>query len=48
VVCLTASGTKLIDNAIEIHARVVEQALTSKFSDAEQAALLETLSRIGK
>jgi DNA-binding MarR family transcriptional regulator len=46
-VCLTASGTALIDSAINIHAQVVHETLTSKFSQAEQAALLKTLSRVG-
>jgi DNA-binding MarR family transcriptional regulator len=47
VVCLTESGTALIDRAITVHARTVRETLTSKFSDAEQAALLQTLSQIG-
>ena len=47
VVCLTESGTALIERAIAVHARVVHETLTSKFSEAEQAALLETLSQIG-
>ncbi len=46
VVCLTNIGTALIDQATEIHARAVHEALTSKFSETEQAALLRTLSQI--
>jgi DNA-binding MarR family transcriptional regulator len=46
-VCLTEQGTALINRAIEIHAEVVRETLTSKFSEAEQATLLETLSRVG-
>jgi DNA-binding MarR family transcriptional regulator len=45
---LTESGAALIDRAIDIHVRVVHETLTSKFSDAEQAALLQTLSQIGQ
>ncbi|MEA2513057.1 MAG: hypothetical protein QOJ59_2544 [Thermomicrobiales bacterium] len=48
VVCLTETGAALIDHAIDVHARVVHKTLTSKFSDAEQAALLRTLSQIGQ
>ncbi len=48
VVCLTEAGTALIDRAIETHARVVHETLTNKFSDAEQAALLDTLSQIAR
>jgi DNA-binding MarR family transcriptional regulator len=47
VVSLTESGIALTDRATEIHARTVSETLTSKFSDAEQAALLQTLSQIG-
>ena len=47
VVCLTDSGVALIDRAMVIHARVVHETLTSKFSDAERTALLQTLSQIG-
>jgi DNA-binding MarR family transcriptional regulator len=47
VVRLTESGTALIDRAIEIHARAVHETLTSKFTEAEQATLLQTLGRIG-
>lgn len=47
VVSLTDAGVALIDRATEIHARVVHDALTSKCTDAERAALLRTLSRIG-
>ncbi len=48
VVGLTETGTALIDRAIDVHARAVHETLTSKFSDAEQAALLQTLSQIGR
>ena len=48
VVCLTDSGTALIDRALVIHARVVHEALTGKFSEPERTALLQTLSRIGQ
>jgi DNA-binding MarR family transcriptional regulator len=47
IVCLTEAGTALIDRAIAVHARVVEETLTGRFSAAERAGLLETLSRIG-
>jgi DNA-binding MarR family transcriptional regulator len=47
VICLTESGTALIDRAINVHAQTVRETLTSKFTDAEQAALLQTLSQIG-
>jgi DNA-binding MarR family transcriptional regulator len=48
VVCLTDAGTALIDRALVIHARVVHEALTGKFSEMERAALLHTLSQIGR
>lgn len=48
VVCLTDLGTALIDRALVIHARVVHETLTSKFSETERAELLRTLSRIGR
>ena len=48
IVCLTEMGTVLIDRAIAIHVRAVHETLTSKVSDTEQAALLQTLSQIGK
>ena len=48
VVCLTASGTELIERAIVIHARAVHETLTSKFSDTERTALLNTLRQIGQ
>jgi DNA-binding MarR family transcriptional regulator len=48
VVCLTEAGVALTDRAIEAHARAVHQALTSKFSDEEQAVLLHALSQIGR
>ena len=47
LVCLTAAGADLIERAIEIHARAVHETLTSRLSDAEQTALLRTLSQIG-
>jgi DNA-binding MarR family transcriptional regulator len=47
-VCLTESGTALINRAMAIHARVVHETLTSKFSETERAALLRTLSQIGQ
>lgn len=47
-VCLTETGTRLIEHAIDVHARTVHAALTSKFSDDEQEMLLQTLSRIGE
>jgi DNA-binding MarR family transcriptional regulator len=48
VVHLTPSGETLTNCAIEVHARVVHETLTSKFTEGEQAALLKTLSRVGK
>jgi DNA-binding MarR family transcriptional regulator len=48
VVCLTDTGTALIDRALVIHARVVHEALIGKFSETERAALLRTLSQIGQ
>jgi DNA-binding MarR family transcriptional regulator len=48
VVCLTEAGTALIDRALVIHARVVHEALISKFSEKERAALLQALSQIGQ
>ena len=48
VVRLTEAGTTLIDRAVRVHARAVHETLTSKFSDAEQTALLQTLSLIGR
>ena len=48
VVRLTETGTALIDRAIGIHARVVRETLTGKLSDAEQAALLQLLSQVGR
>jgi DNA-binding MarR family transcriptional regulator len=48
VVCLTDTGIALIDRALVIHAQVVHEALTSKFSETERAALLQTLSQIGR
>jgi DNA-binding MarR family transcriptional regulator len=48
VVCLTDSGAELIDRAMVVHARVVHETLTSKFSDSERTVLLKTLSEIGQ
>ncbi len=48
VVCLTAAGAALLDRAIVVHARTVHETLTSKFTAAERAALLQTLSQIGR
>ena len=48
VICLTDTGTALIDRALVIHARVVHEALIGKFSEKERAALLQTLSQIGQ
>ena len=48
IVCLTESGTTLIDRALVVHARVVHEALLGKFSETERAALLQTLSQIGQ
>ena len=47
VICLTGGGTALIDRALVIHARVVHETLTSKFSEAERTTLLRTLDLIG-
>jgi DNA-binding MarR family transcriptional regulator len=47
-VCLTETGTALIDRALVIHARVVHEALLGKFSETERAALLQTLGQIGQ
>jgi DNA-binding MarR family transcriptional regulator len=48
VVCLTDTGTALIDRALVIHARVVHETLIDKCSETERAALLQTLSQIGQ
>ena len=48
VVCLTETGAALVDRAMVIHARVVHEALTGKFSETERTALLRTLSQIGQ
>jgi DNA-binding MarR family transcriptional regulator len=48
VLCLTETGTALIDRALIIHARVVHETLIDKFSETERTALLQTLSRIGQ
>jgi len=47
-VCLTDTGTALLDRALVIHARVVHETLTSKFSETERTTLLRTLSQIGQ
>jgi DNA-binding MarR family transcriptional regulator len=47
-VCLTDTGTALLERALVIHARVVHETLTSKFSETERMALLRTLSQIGQ
>ena len=47
VVRLTDAGTALIDRAAAVHARAVHETLTGKFSAAEQASLLHTLSQVG-
>jgi DNA-binding MarR family transcriptional regulator len=47
VVGLTETGTAFIDRALLIHARVVHETLTGKFSETERTALLRTLSQIG-
>lgn len=46
--CLTPSGTALIDHAIAIHASTIHDALTGKLSDQEQAALVRLLSQVGQ
>jgi DNA-binding MarR family transcriptional regulator len=48
VVCLTETGTALIDRALVIHARVVHETLIDKFSETERTALLRTLSQIAQ
>ena len=48
VVCLTEAGFTLLDRAIAVHARTVHETLTDKFSAVERAALLRTLSQIGR
>jgi DNA-binding MarR family transcriptional regulator len=45
--CLTPSGSALIDHAIAIHAHTVHATLTGKLSDKDQIALLDLLNRIG-
>ena len=47
-VCLTETGTALIDRALVIHARVVHEALIGKCSETERTALLRTLSQIAQ
>ena len=48
VVCLTETGTALIDRALIIHARVVHETLIDKLPESERTALLRTLSQIGQ
>jgi DNA-binding MarR family transcriptional regulator len=48
VVCLTDTGTALIDRALIIHARVVHETLIDKCSETERTALLRTLSQIAQ
>ena len=48
VVCLTETGTALIDRAIVIHAQAVHETLIDKFSETERTALLQTLNQIGQ
>lgn len=48
VVCLTETGTALIDRALIIHARVVHETLIDKCSARERTALLRTLSQIAQ
>ena len=48
VVCLTDTGTALIDRALTIHARVVRETLLEKCSETERTALLQTLSQIAQ
>ena len=48
VIDLTDTGTALIDRALAIHARVVDEALIGKVSETERTALMRTLSQIGQ
>jgi DNA-binding MarR family transcriptional regulator len=48
VVCLTDTGTALIDRALSVHARVVHETLIDKCSETERMALLRTLSQIAQ
>ena len=48
VVCLTETGTALIDRALSIHSQVVHETLIDKFSETERTALLRTLSQIAQ
>jgi DNA-binding MarR family transcriptional regulator len=48
LISLTEAGAALIDRASAVHARVVHETLTSRFSPAEQEALRATLSQIGR
>ena len=46
VVGLTEAGCDLLARAAEVHARVVHEELTSRFSEEEHAVLLRTLGEI--
>jgi DNA-binding MarR family transcriptional regulator len=48
VVVLNDAGAELIERAMIIHTQVVHETLTSKFSDTERTALLQTLRQIGE
>ena len=48
VVCLTDTGTALIERALVIHAQVVHETLIGKLPESERTALLRTLSQIGQ
>ena len=43
---LTVAGVELADRAIEVHAQLVEEVLTSRLSEREQDSLVRVLSRI--
>jgi hypothetical protein len=47
IVFLTDTRTALIHRALAIHAWVVHEMLTGKFSETERTALLHTLEQIG-
>jgi DNA-binding MarR family transcriptional regulator len=47
VLRLTEPGTALVNRAIAVHAQAVYETLSGKLSDAEQAVLVQALSRIG-
>jgi DNA-binding MarR family transcriptional regulator len=44
---LTEAGVELTARAIAVHARAVHEALTSRFTEEEQASLLRVLSKVG-